>query len=149
MANALSNTYEDAVLDHLFRRNTDGTARNTLTQPGTDGVSGIYVALFYGTTSAVATNLEAGTLTDEITTGGYARTAVSFSQASSGTISNDNVVTFPAATGSYDGTVTALAVMDASTGGNPIAYGNLTVAKTVTTGDTFQIAATNLNITLS
>ena len=134
-----SNYLETALLDHVLRN-------TAYASPGT-----VYVGLFKETVDTATTNanLEAGTLTDEITTGGYARTLVSFSAASSGTISNDNVVTFPAATGSYDGTVTALAVMDASTGGNPIAYGNLTVAKLVTTGDTFQIAATNLNITLS
>jgi len=149
MSNALSNVYENAVLNHLFRRQADGTARDTLTQPGTNGSDGIYVALFHGDTGTVATNLEAGTLTDEITLGSYARTQVTFSQASSGTISNDAAVTFPAASANYDGAVTALAVMETSTGGNVIAYGNLTVSKTVTTGDTFQIAATNLQITLS
>jgi len=148
MANALSNVYENAVLNHLFRCQTTGTARNELTQPGS-GASGIYVALFHGNTAAVAANLEAGTLTDEITLGSYTRKQVEFSVASSGTISSDGAVTFPTATANYDGDVTALAVMDASTSGNVIAYGNLTVSKTVTTGDTFQIADTNLTISLA
>jgi hypothetical protein len=149
MANALSNVYENAVLNHLFRRGTDGTARNTLTQPGTNGSAGIYVALFSGSTATVAANLEAGTLTNEITLGSYSRQLVSFGTASSGTITNDATVTFPTATANYDGEVTALAVMETSTGGNVIAYGNLTVAKTVTTGDTFQIATNNLTISLA
>lgn len=149
MANALSNVYENAVLNHLFRRATDGTARNTLTQPGTNGSAGIYVALFTGNTATVATNLEAGTLSNEITLGSYARQLVSFGSASSGSISNDATVTFPTATANYDGEVTALAIMETVTGGNVVAYGNLTVAKTVTTGDTFQIASTNLTISLA
>jgi hypothetical protein len=107
------------------------------------------VALFTGNTGTVATNLEAGTLSNEITLGSYARQLVSFGSASSGSISNDATVTFPTATANYDGEVTALAIMETVTGGNVIAYGNLTVAKTVTTGDTFQIASTNLTISLA
>ena len=149
MANALSNTYENAVLNHLFRRGTDGTARNALVQPGTNGSAGIYVALFFGNTATVAGNLEAGTLSNEITLGSYARQLVSFSVAASGSITNDATVTFPTASANYDGEVTALAVMETVTSGNVIAYGNLTVAKTVTTGDTFQIATNNLTISLA
>lgn len=149
MANALSNVYENAVLNHLFRRQTNGTARDTLTQPGTNGSAGIYVALFHGSTATIATNLEAGNTSNEVTLGSYARQLVSFGQASSGTITNDATVTFPTATANYDAQVTALAIMETSTGGNVIAYGNLTVAKTVTTGDTFQIATNNLSITLA
>jgi hypothetical protein len=39
--------------------------------------------------------------------------------------------------------------MDAVSGTGVIAYGELTVAKTVTTGDTFQIAISNLSISLA
>lgn len=149
MANALSNSYENAVLNHLFRRQTDGTARDTLTQPGTNGSAGIYVALFYGTAATVLANLEANNVTNEITLGSYTRQLVGFGSASGGSITNNTTVTFPTATANYDGQVTVLAVMDASTGSGVIAYGELTVAKTVTTGDTFQIAISNLSISLA
>ena len=146
MANAASNYLENALLNHTLRRGTDGTSRNALTQPGTDG---IYVALFHGSAAGVLTNLEAGTLTDEVSLGSYARQKVSFGVASGGTSANDNTVTYPTATADYNATVTCLAVMDASTGGNVLFYGQLTVSKTVTTGDTFQVAVGNLQVSLA
>ena len=149
MANALSNSYENSVLNHLFRRETNGTARDTLTQPGTNGSAGIYVALFHGNVNTVLTNLESNSVTNEITLGSYARELVGFASASSGSIANNTTVTFTTATANYDGQVTVLAVMDAVSGTGVIAYGELTVAKTVTTGDTFQIAVSNLSISLA
>jgi hypothetical protein len=146
MSNAASNYLENALLDHCLRRNSDGTARNTFTQPGVDG---IYVGLFYGTTSTVLTNLEAGVLTDEVTLGSYARQKVTFAQASGGTSVSDATVTFPTATADYNGLVTCLAVMTTATSGNVLFYGALTTPKTVTTGDTFQIATGNLQVSLS
>jgi hypothetical protein len=149
MANALSNSYENSVLNHLFRRNTDGTARDALTQPGTNGSAGIYVALFHGSAATVLANLEANSVTNEITLGSYTRQLVGFAQSSGGSIANNTTVTFPTATANYDGQVTCLAIMDAATGTGVIAYGELSVAKTVTTGDTFQIAVSNLQVSLA
>ena len=145
MSNAASNFLENSLLDHTLRRNS-GSTRDAFTQPGVDG---IYIALFDGTTSTVLTNLEAGTLTDEVTLGSYARQKVTFGSASNGTSANDNTVTFPTATANYDGQVTCLAVMNTSTSGQVLFYGSLTVPKTVTTGDTFQIAIGNLQVSLS
>ena len=146
MSNAASNYLENALLNHTLRRNSDGTARDTLTQPGVDG---IYVALFHGTTATVLTNLEAGTLTNEVSLGSYARQKVTFGSAASGTSSNDNTVTFPTATADYNAQVTCLAIMNTSTSGNVLFYGSLSVPKTVTTGDTFQVAIGNLQVSLS
>jgi len=137
MSNAASNYLENKLLDH--------TLRNTaFTQP-----SGLHVALFHGTAAGVLANLEAGTLTDEVDQGGYTRKTVTFSAASNGATSNSSTVTFPVATGNYNATVTCVAVMDAATSGNVLFYGELTTAKTVTTGDTFQIAGGNLQISLT
>ena len=147
MSNAASNYLENALLDHCLRRNSNGTERNALPQPG---VGGIYVGLFHGSTSTVLTNLEAGTLTNEVSQGSYARQVVTFGQAASGTSANDSTVTFPTASADYNGLVTCLAVMTTSTtGGNVLFYGALTTPKTVTTGDTFQIATGNLQVSLS
>jgi hypothetical protein len=148
MANAASNYLENALLNHTLRRNTNGSARSELTQPGSTS-TGIAVALFYGSTATVLTNLEAGTITNEVTLGSYARQSVSFGVASSGTSANDSTVTFPTATADYDGQVTCLAIMDAATSGNVLFYGALTVPKTVTTGDTFQVAISNLQVSLA
>jgi hypothetical protein len=138
MSNAASDYLENELLDHVL-----GNA--SFTSPGTS----LYVALFHGTAAGVLTNLEAGTLTDEITLGSYTRTQVAFNAAASGSISNNGAVTFPTATANYDGAVTCIAIMDATSAGNVLFYGELTVAKTVTTGDTFQIADTNLTVSLT
>jgi hypothetical protein len=139
MANAASNYLENALLNHVLT----GTG---YTQPSTR-----YLALFNGTASTILTNLEAGTLTNEVSTGSYARTVITFGAAASGSITNSNTVTFPTATANYASTVTCIAVMDTSTiaGGNVLFYGELTQSKTVTTGDTFQVSPYNLTISLS
>lgn len=139
MSNAASNYLENATLDYWLNGNAGG-----YTSPST-----LYVALFHGTAAGVLANLEAGTLTDEITLGNYSRQVVTFGNPAGGTIANDNTVTFPTATANYDGTVTCIAVMDAVNAGNVLFYGELTVAKTVTTGDTFQVAISNLQVSLS
>lgn len=145
MSNAASNYTENRTLDFWLNGNSLST-----TTPST-----LYVALFHGTAGAVGSagtvldNLEQGTLTDEITLGSYARQTVTFGSASGGSISNDSTVTFPTATANYDGTVTCLAIMDASTSGNVLYFGELSVSKTVTTGDTFQCAIGNIQVSMT
>jgi len=139
MANAASNYLENATLDFWLNGNS-----GSFTSP-----SAIYVALFYGTEADVLARLEAGTLTDEITLGSYARQTVTFGNPSGGVISNDSTVTFPTATSNYDGVVTCIAIMNAASGGEVLFAGNLTVTKSVTTGDTFQVAISNLQVSLT
>lgn len=91
--------------------------------------------------------LEAGTTTNEVSGGAYARQSVAFDPASNGATANSATVTFPAATANW-GTVTHIAVMSASTGGEVLFHGPVTASKTIELGDVFQIAAGNLNITL-
>jgi hypothetical protein len=137
---AASNYLENKVLDHVLRN-------SAYTQP-----SGLWVGLFNNTSTNALTNLEAGTLTDEVTTSGsaYSRKAITFGAASSGTATSNSTVTFDAATGSW-GTVTHVAIMDSDTAGagNVLFYGALTVSKTVATGDTFQISSGNMTVTLA
>ena len=76
---------EDELYDHLFR-NLGYTSPTT-----------VYAALFDGTASLA--NLEAGTLTGEISGNAYARTSISFGAATNGLGANDTAVTFPAASG--------------------------------------------------
>jgi hypothetical protein len=88
-------------------------------------------------------------LTDEISAGGYARTAVTFTAPSGGSSSNSATVTFPAASADW-GTVTHLAVVDAASGtANAIFAGDLLASKIIQTGDVFQLNAGNLTITLA
>jgi hypothetical protein len=91
----------------------------------------VYLALFLNTSGNAATNLEAGTLTDEVSTGGtanYGRQTISFGSASGGSASNSGTVTFSAATSNW-GTITHVAVMDASTSGNVLFWGAVTTSK--------------------
>jgi hypothetical protein len=135
---AASNYLENKVLDHVLT----GTA---YTQPAAR-----YLALFTNTSTNAATNLEAGTLTDEISTSGtaYAREVVTFAAASSGSSATNATVTFDAATANW-GTITHVAVMDASTSGNVLFWGAVTTAKTIETGDTFQVTSGNLTVALA
>jgi hypothetical protein len=137
---AASNYLENKLLDHTLRY---GTAPYT-------GVSTLYLALFNNTSGNAATNLEAGTLTDEVTTSSsaYTRKAVTFAAASSGSSASSATVTFDTATASW-GSITHIAVMDASTSGNVLFYGAVTTAKTIDTGDTFQVSSGNLTIALA
>jgi hypothetical protein len=138
---AASNFLENKVLDHVLRY-----ASAPYTAPST-----LYVALFKENGSTL-TNLEAGTLTDEISTSGtsYARQTITFSAASGGTSTSSSTVTFPTATANF-GTVTAVAIMDGATAGagNVLFYGNLTTSKLIESGDTFQISSTNLTVSLA
>ena len=137
---AASNFLENKLLDHTLRY---GTAPYT-------GATTLYLALFNNTSGNAATNLEAGTLTDEVTTSGsaYARKTITFAAASSGTSASSATVTFDTATASW-GSITHIAVMDAETSGNVLFYGAVTTAKTIDTGDTFQVSSGNLTIALA
>lgn len=139
MSNA-SNYLENKVLDHVLRV-------TSYTQP-----SGLWLALFNNTSGNAATNLEAGTLTDETSTSStaYVRKTVTFAAASSGTSATSATVTFDAATANW-GTITHVAVMDSATAGagNVLFWGAVTTAKTIETGDTFQVTSGNLTIALA
>jgi hypothetical protein len=139
---AASNYLENKLLDHTLRYSS---------APYT-GASTLYLALFNNTSGNAATNLEAGTLTDEVTTSSsaYSRKAVTFAAASSGTSASSATVTFDTATASW-GSITHIAVMDGSTAGagNVLFWGAVTTAKTIDTGDTFQVSSGNLTIALA
>ena len=133
---AASNYLENAVLNHVL-------TATEYTQPAAR-----YLGLFTNTSTNAAANLEAGTLTDEISGGSYARQTVAFAAASNGTSATNATVTFPAATANW-GTVTHVAVMDAATSGNVLFWGAVTTAKTIETGDTFQVTSGNLTVSLA
>lgn len=128
---AASNYLENKVLDHVLG--------NTVYTPATSLYIGLWTA---------DSGLESGTLTSEVSGGSYARQAVTFDAAVSGSSESAATVTFPAATANW-GTITHVAVMDASTGGNVLFHGAVTTSKTIETGDTFQVSAGNLTISLA
>jgi len=137
---AASNYTENKLLDHSLRYSS---------APYT-GASTLYLGLFKSTTNEATTtaNLEAGTLTDEVSGNGYSRQTVTFAAASSGTSASNLTATFTASGGSW-GTITHVAVIDNSTSGNVLYAGVLNASKTIADGDSFQIASGNLTISLA
>lgn len=94
--------------------------------------------LLKGTAWTQPANLYAGLLSatpsTELSGNGYARVqAQSWDPAASGASQNASVIEFPVATGNWVQAV-AVAIYDASSGGNLLFYGNLTTPRTVTTG---------------
>ena len=126
-----SDYLEDKVLDHVF----GGTA---YTAPST-----LYVALY----TVAPTDTGGGT---EVSGGAYARQTAAFTVSGTNptTASNSAAIEYPTATADY-GTVVAVGVFDASSGGNLLAYANLDTSKVVSTGDVFRFNTGDLDITLA
>ncbi|MEM4134314.1 MAG: hypothetical protein QXV73_03880 [Candidatus Micrarchaeia archaeon] len=124
----LSDYYENKVIDHMLR----GQA---FTPPST-----IYVGLY----TTAPTDAGGGT---EVSGNGYARQSVTLTAASGGSTSNASDITFPQATGDW-GTIVAVGLFDASTGGNLLAWSNLTESKTINAGDVLKIPAGQLTFTI-
>lgn len=82
----------------------------------------------------------------EVSGGSYVRKAVTFT-VSGNTASNNAAIEWPTATGSW-GTITHVAVFDAETTGNMLAYASLTASKTISTGDVLRIPSGDLDVTL-
>ena len=126
MAGNLTNYLENKLIDHFL-----GTTSYTMP-------ADVYVALFTVTPGEAA----GGT---EVTGGSYARQAATFTAASSGATSNDTNIDF---TGMPAATTVAIGIFDASTSGNMLLYGSLTVNKTTDAGDTLRIATGDLDISI-
>lgn len=128
------NVLENSLLNHTF----GGTTYSPLAT--------MYVGL------STANPTDTGSLVSECTGGSYARVAITnnkttWSISSAGSLSNAITITFPTATASW-GTVTYFFIADASTAGNVVAYGALSAAKTIDTGDTalFNIGDLTINL---
>tara|TARA_Y100001972_G_scaffold128965_1_gene193070 strand:+ start:4167 stop:4577 length:411 start_codon:yes stop_codon:yes gene_type:complete len=134
---AASNFLENELLDHVLRG-----SGGAYTAPTT-----LYLALF--TSDGGLENNTSGSQTEISTSGSaYSRQTIAFNDASSGSASNSATVTFSAATANW-GTVTHVAIMDASSGGNVLFHGAVTTSKTIESGDTFQVSSGNLTISLA
>lgn len=80
----------------------------------------------------------------------YARittTAVSWNTASGGSVTTAAILTSNVASGDW-GEITHWALCDAATAGNVLVWGEVTVPKTVLTGDSFSFGAGTLIITM-
>lgn len=129
-----------AFSDYLENELLDHTLKNlAFTSP-----AAVYVAL--ATASFADDN--SGTANEISTTGtAYARQAATFAAASGGSASTSATITYPTATANW-GTITHFGIYDASTAGNLLYHGALTASKIINSGDTFEIQAGNLTVTL-
>lgn len=144
---AMSNYLENQLVDHILRGQTFSP-----TVP-----SSVYVALY----TAAPSDAGGGT---EVTGNNYSRVAVSraltawagtqaaastvASSGTTGVTSNNAAITFPVPSGSW-GTVTHFAILDATSAGNLLFHGALTVTQTINTGNTVSFAAGQLQITFA
>ncbi len=138
---AMSDFLENKLIDWLMRGQAIGIT-GASAAAGTGPTS-----LFVGLLTAAPSDTGGGT---EVTGGSYARVSVAssttnwagtqaaastaVSSGTSGTTSNNGAITFPAPTANW-GVVTHFGIYDASSGGNLLIHGALTVSKTVNNGD--------------
>ena len=126
---AISNYLENALINGTLRA-TDYTAPAT-----------VYVALF----TSDPTDAGSGT---ECSGSAYVRQSATFAAPSNGASTTSADIQFPQAGGSW-GTITHFGIFDASSSGNLLYHGALTVSKTIDTGDVFKIASGSLTVTLA
>ena len=104
-----------------------------------------YVGLF----TAAPSDTGGGT---EVTGNAYARVAtgtITVSGTSPTTATNSAAIEFAAASGGNWGTITHVAIFDASTSGNMLGWAALTTSRTINDGDILRIPAGDLDITLT
>jgi len=133
MAGSFSDYLENELLDHVL-------GGGDYSRPGT-----VYVGLFTATPS------DAGGGT-EVSGGSYARVSVTnnstnWPAASSGAKSNGTAITFPMATASW-GTISQFGIFDAASGGNLLAWGDLSTSRAVANLDIVYFPAGELDVTL-
>jgi hypothetical protein len=152
---AMSDFLENKLIDFLFRGQALGIT-GASAAAGTGPTN-----LYYGLLTAAPSDTGGGT---EVTGGSYARVTVASSlvnyagtqaaasttasSGSSGTTSNNAAITFPAPTANW-GVVSHFGVYDATSGGNLLFWGALTVSKTINNGDaspSFAAAAFSLQL---
>lgn len=142
---AMSDYLENKLIDQIFRGQTAPTT------------STLYVGLL----TAAPSDTGGGT---EVSGNNYSRATVSSSlanwagtqsagstTASSGTggqTSNNNAITFATPSATW-GTVTHFGIYDASTTGNLLFWGSLSISKTINSGDTVSFPAGSLTVTFA
>lgn len=133
-AGSLTNYGENKWMEHLFS--------TSFTAPAT-----IYVALATANPDEAATG---AAMNECANSGSYARTAITFGAAATRKVTQNAIVTFPQATGSW-GTVTHYAVVDTNTygSGNVLAYGAFTSSFSPVSGNTPSIASGQVYVEIS
>ena len=147
---AMTDFMENKLLDWLLRAQAIGITGATAA--AATGPATVYVGLF----TAAPSDVGGGT---EVTGNAYARVPVTSSLANwagtqsggstvassgtSGTTSNNAIITFPTPTPAGWGTVTHFGIFDALTAGNLLIWSALTASKVINVGDaiTFPIGS--------
>ncbi len=133
---SFSNYLEVSLLDHVF--GTGEGAAHTFARPDK------WIALC----KTAVIEADSGVTITEPTSGSYGRVLMStWDKATAGATENTLDITYIQATGNW-GTILDFAICDAETDGNVLAYGSLTVSKSVESGDTPKFAVGDLDITL-
>ncbi len=127
---SLSNFAENEFLDHLL-------GITAWTTPAT-----VYCGLF--TTDPT----DAGSGTEVTVADGYIRKACSFGSAASRVITQDAIIQYDEATGTW-GTISHWGLFDAESGGNLLAHGAFASPAGVVSGNTPSIGSTEIFITVS
>jgi hypothetical protein len=132
VAGSKTDAFEARLIDHIFK----GGAT-----PALSALSTVYVALY----TVVPSDSATGT---EVTGSAYARVAVASASwtRTAGSISNNVEIAFPTVTTSAY-TVVGWAILDASTSGNQLYWGDVSPSVTMNVGDTPRFAANQLTIT--
>jgi len=128
---------------------TDYTENLVLTWLFTGSSATRPTAWYVGLFTAAPSDTGGGT---EVTGNAYARTAtgtMSVSGTSPTNCTNSAAIEFPAASGGNWGTITHVAIFDASTSGNMLGWAALTTSRTINDGDILRIPAGDLDITLT
>ena len=136
MSDAMSNYLEAKLINHVLRN-------TAFTTPGTS----VYVGLiqFYESDT-----LEAGTLTQEVSGGSYARQQHTAwdDPSGAGVTENTGTITFPTATADW-GLVSGVIIADQATAGNVLLHGPLTTSRDVVTGAVFKFNDGDLDISFT
>lgn len=131
MAGSYSTDLHNKLIDHIMKTTPYVVPTN------------IYVALV----SVVGDESGAGT---ELSGNGYARIVHnSWDVAASGASENTGVITFAAASGGDWLEAVAFELFDAITGGNYLGYGDLTISRTVLSGDNAEFADGELDVSIT
>jgi hypothetical protein len=128
---------------------TDYTENLVLTWLFTGSSATRPTAWYVGLFTAAPSDTGGGT---EVTGNAYARTAtgtMSISGTSPTNCTNAAAIEFAAASGGNWGTITHVAIFDASTSGNMLGWAALTTSRTINDGDILRIPAGDLDITLT
>ena len=140
---SMSSYLENKLIDFLLRG-------QSFTAPST---------LFFALCTSTPTDASTGSDISEVSGGNYSRqslncSATNFlstqgntstpSSGANGTTSNNAIVSWNSVT--WSGTITSIAICDASSGGNVLWYSALNSSKTISSGDSVSIAVGDLSI---